>query len=246
MSSAARITKVPLGTLTSTPSMVTLTISTASAVPVSPESTVWVIWTPTPLLGASRRKNVRHADATHPSASARRRNAPSHTHLFRGHQRRGVRIERTTTRQMLKVFVAEELDRRHDRRRGAVAQGAERLPEDVVGNVQQLLDVLFGPSACLQPLVDLRQPVGALTAGRALAAGLVCVELGPAPDRAYHAGGFVEDLQCLGAEHGADPRHPFVIQRHIEVFVGQQRGGRATGGPELQRVPGPDAARVVE
>ena len=74
------------------------------------------------------------------------------------------------------------------------------------------------PAPGLQALVDLRQPVGALPARRALAAGLVRVELRPAPHRAHHAGGLVEDLQRLGAQHRADcrpyPRNP-VARRDV-------------------------------
>ena len=62
-------------------------------------------------------------------------------------------------------------------------------PEDVVGQVEQLVEVASGlPSPALEPVQDLHQPVGALAAGRALAAGLVLVELAssaapPAPRR---------------------------------------------------------------
>src|SRR3954451_4839206 len=105
-----------------------------------------------------------------------------------------MRIERAAAVQMRDVLVTEEFDRRQDRARGAVTQGAERLSEDGVGDVQQLLDVVFGAEAGFQPFVDLAEPVGALAAGRALAARLVRVELRPPPHRAYHARGLVEDL----------------------------------------------------
>ena len=59
------------------------------------------------------------------------------------------------------------------------------------------------PSPLLEPAQRLHQPPGALAARRALAAGLVLVELGPAQHGADHAGGVVEDLQRAGAEHRA-------------------------------------------
>src|SRR5690606_30459770 len=100
-------------------------------------------------------------------------------------------------------LVPEVLDRRRDRRGGAVAQGAERAAEDVLAEVEQLVDVALLAAARLEPLEDLHQPPGALAAGRALAAGLVLVELGPAQHRPDHRGGVVEQLQRPGAEHRA-------------------------------------------
>src|SRR6516165_8367319 len=62
------------------------------------------------------------------------------------------------------VLVAEELDRRHHRAGGAIAQRAERLSQDGVRDIRQLVDVLEGALAGFQPLIDLVQPEGALPA----------------------------------------------------------------------------------
>src|SRR6266567_1351122 len=56
------------------------------------------------------------------------------------------------------------------------AERAEGAAEDRVADVLQRVHVLFAASAVLQPGEDLGHPVGALAAGRALAAGLVGVE----------------------------------------------------------------------
>ena len=93
---------------------------------------------------------------------------------------------------------------------------------------------------------QLDEPVGALAAGRALAAGLVGVELGPAGDGPHHAGRLVEALQRLGAEHGAGGADALVVQRDVEVLVGEHRGRGAARRPELQPVAGPHAAAHVE
>src|SRR6201999_269561 len=94
--------------------------------------------------------------------------------------------------------------------------------------------------------VDLAEPEGAFPAGRALAARFVSVEVGPALHRTDHAGGLVEDLQRLGAQHRTRRAHALVIQWYVEVFVGEQWGRRSAGRPELEAVPGPDSASVAE
>src|ERR1700694_5710917 len=91
-----------------------------------------------------------------------------------------LRIERAAAVEVGEVFVAKELDRRDDRACRAVAQRAERLAVDGVGDIEQRLKVLCGSATGLQTPQDLGQPVGAFPARCALAAGLVFVELRPA------------------------------------------------------------------
>src|SRR5580704_15242329 len=160
---------------------------------------------------------------------------------------RGRRVEGTATFLLvLHELVPEVLDARYDRADRAVAQGAERPAEDVVADVEELFQVFLGAVAVFQPFQHLDHPERALPARRALAARLVLVELGPAQYRADHAGGLVEDLQRPGAEHGPGGGDRDEVERHVEVLVGQQRGGGAARSPELQPVPGADAAGQVE
>src|SRR5262252_6871462 len=79
---------------------------------------------------------------------------------------------------MLDELVPEVLDRGHHRADRAVAERAERAPEDVVADVEQLVQVLVGALAVVQPVQDAHHPVRPLAARGALAAGLVLVELG--------------------------------------------------------------------
>src|ERR1700692_3102009 len=206
LNSAARITRVPLGTLISAPSMVNVTMSggrTSSPVSVLAALVIWVS-----------------------SLSVRREHG-----VFR--------VERASvTVDMGDVFVAEVLDRRHHRTGGTIAQRAERLSEDGVGDIQQLVEIFGGALAGFQAFVDLAEPEGALTAWRALAARFVSVEVGPALHRAHDAGGLVEDLQRLGAQHGGGRAYALVIQRHVEVLVGEQRRRRPARRPEFEPVPG--------
>src|SRR6478735_3453795 len=77
------------------------------------------------------------------------------------------------------VFVAEVLDRRRHRRGRAVTERAERASQDVVGQVEQRVEIVLRGVAALEAVVDADVPVGALAARCALAARLVLVELRP-------------------------------------------------------------------
>ena len=102
------------------------------------------------------------------------------------------------------------------------------------------------PMPLLELGEHLHQPPRALAARRALAAGLVLVELGPPQHGSHDAGRLVEDLQGAGAEHRAGRADGLEVERHVEVLVGEQRGRGAAGRPELQLVAVADAAREVD
>src|SRR3984885_1343103 len=215
--SAARITRVPLGTLVSMPSMVNVTISGRL--------------TPSPVCGlaASETLVIRVS-----CLSVRSQHGVS-------------RVERTSASfDVGDVLVAKERDGGRHRAGRTIAQRAERLPQDRVGDIPQLVEILQGALAGFQPFVDLVQPEGAFPARRALPARLVLVELSPAPHRTYHTGGLVEDLQRLGAQHRARRAHALVVQRHVEVLVGEQRRRGSARRPELELMPGAHPTRVSE
>ena len=83
----------------------------------------------------------------------------------------------------------------------------------------------------------LHQPAGALPARRALAAGLVLVELQPLPHRPRHRHGLVETHQRGGAQHRPGRRHVVEGQRHVQLRGGEDRRRRSARGEELQRDP---------
>ncbi len=155
-------------------------------------------------------------------------------------------VERAAAREVAHELFPEQLHPGDDRAGGPVAERAERTTEDVVAGVEQGREVALAGLPGLHALEDLDHPVGALAAGRALAAGLVGVELGPAQHAAHDAGGLVEALQRLGAEHRAGRGDALVVERHVEVLGGEQRGGGAARGPELQLVALAHAAGQVE
>ena len=72
------------------------------------------------------------------------------------------------------------------------------------------------------------------------------VELDPAGHRPHHGDGLVEDLQSARPEHRSGGRDAFVVERHVEVLVGEDRRRAAARRPELQLALPPDAARHLE
>src|SRR5687768_18424177 len=74
-------------------------------------------------------------------------------------------------------LVAEVLDEALHRQRRGVAERADSAPGDVVGDVVKELQVLHAALALLDAMHDAVEPAGALAAGRALAAGLLEVEV---------------------------------------------------------------------
>ena len=140
---------------------------------------------------------------------------------------------------VLDEFVPEVLDRRHDRADRAVAERAERAAQDVVADVKQLVEVALAALAALERVEHLDDPERALAARRALAAGLVLVELHPPQRGAHDAGRLVEDLQRPGAEHRPGRADRLEVERHVHVLVGEDRRGRPAGRPELQLVARP-------
>src|SRR5690606_29347524 len=79
------------------------------------------------------------------------------------------------------VLLAELPDRAGNGCRRRVAEHADRGARHVLPDVEQQVQVLFPALASLDPAEDLRQPRGPLAAVRALAAGLVGVELHDPP-----------------------------------------------------------------
>src|SRR5688572_5743217 len=72
-------------------------------------------------------------------------------------------------------LVAEVLQRRQHRRRRGIAEGAQRLADDVGCHPEEQVEILHLPLAPLDALKELVKPVAALAARRALAARLVTV-----------------------------------------------------------------------
>src|SRR5262249_46349872 len=113
-------------------------------------------------------------------------------------------------------------------------------------DVKQLVQVSLAALTTLKPLQELADPEAALAARCALAARLMLVELDPAQHDPHHAGGVVEQLDRAGAEHGPGGSDVLIVQRDVQVLVGEWRRGRPAGSPELEPVPGPYPAGQLQ
>ena len=85
------------------------------------------------------------------------------------------------------VLRPEQLHRRQHGRRRRVAERAQRLADDVVGDAEQQVEILRLPFPALEARQQLEQPVAALAARRALAARLVAVEVQQVHRQPHHA-----------------------------------------------------------
>src|SRR6266567_2429672 len=151
--------------------------------------------------------------------------------------RHALPAERAATAfDVLVELFAEVLQGRDDRAGGPVAERAEGAAEDRVADVLQRVHVLFAASAVLQPGEDLGHPVGALAAGRALAAGLVGVEPHEVQARADDADVLGEHDHRGGAEQAAGALDALEVHRGVQVVGGEQRRGGAARRPRLERL----------
>src|SRR5690606_27639570 len=160
-----------------------------------------------------------------------------------GHRGRQAR----TVADVGEVLVAELLDRaRHGCGRG-IAEHADRGARHVLPDVEQYIQVLLPALTPLDAAEDLGQPPGALAAGRALAAGLVGVELHDPPDLLHDAGRIVHHDHGRRAQHAAGLRHTLVVHRDVDLVRAQDRHRAAARNHGLERAAVADpAADVVD
>src|SRR5688572_3459884 len=103
---------------------------------------------------------------------------------------------------VLELVAVDLHERAHGHRRG-VAQRADRSPLDVVGEVEQQVEVLLPALARLDAVDDAIEPAGALPARRALPAGLLEVEVRQALGGLHHARVLVHDDDRARAQERA-------------------------------------------
>ena len=130
-------------------------------------------------------------------------------------------------------LVAELRDHRADRHRHRVAQHAQAVADDVLLDGGHDVEVHRGRLARVDALEHLHGPVGALAARRALAAGLVAVELRRLQRDVDDRGRVVDDDDGARAEHRAGLGHRVEVVGEVEVVLGEDRRARAAGEPEL-------------
>src|SRR5688500_255546 len=107
----------------------------------------------------------------------------------------------------------EMLDQALDRPGGGVAEGADGVALDLLGDVVELVDVADVGVALTKLLHRPPHPAGALAARGALAAALMLVEIADAADRTYDVGRLVHDDDGGGAEARAELLQPVEVHQ---------------------------------
>src|SRR5690606_12757833 len=205
--SAASMIRVPFGTSTCTPLIVQVTVSFASLAPTS-------------VLPVAIR-----------AISATVRHGPAHS------DRRQARILARFGADQSQVVVPELLDRTRDRRRGGIAQHADRGAGHVRADLQQRVEVLFRAPSRLDPPEDLRQPFRALAARRALPARLVGVELDHPSYRRDDVDRVVDHDDGRRPEHAPRAGDALVIHRDVDLVRAQDRDRAAARDHRLELAP---------
>jgi hypothetical protein len=135
-------------------------------------------------------------------------------------------------------LVPEMADQALDRPGRRIAKRADRVPLDLLGDVEQHVDLLDLGLALHQPVHHPHHPARALAAGRALAAAFVLVELRQPPDRLDDVGGLVHHDHRRGAQARPLLAQPVEVHdRLAHRLGGQQRHRRAAGDHRLEVVP---------
>jgi hypothetical protein len=135
----------------------------------------------------------------------------------------------------LRAEVPDETLQRPSKR---LSERANSVALNLLGELLKHVDFALARLALVEAVHDLVGPLGALTAGRALAAGLVVVELGKAGDGADNVGRLVHDDDGGSSESGLCVLERVEVHQLVVADVlGQDRGRRTTGNDSEEVVP---------
>ena len=130
--------------------------------------------------------------------------------------------------------------------RRRISESADRVTLDLFRHVKQQIDLAFFGFATFHPFENAPHPAGAFAARRALAAALVLVEIGDAPDRADDVGRFVHHDYGRGAEARAELAQRIEIHRDVHrLFRRDATNRRAAGNDGEQVIPAAANAAAV-
>ena len=158
----------------------------------------------------------------------------------RAHARAAVLVA-----DVLDVFVAEVADGREHRVGRRLAQAAERGVLDHLAQVDQPLDVGLLAAAFADAVEDLQHPLRAHAAGHALAARLFLDEFEEEAGDVDHAAILVHDDQAAGAHDRAELGERLVVQRDVQVLLGDAAAGGAADLRGLELLAATNAAADV-
>src|SRR6185312_656361 len=108
-------------------------------------------------------------------------------------------------------LVAVVLDEALHRPRCSVPERTDRVPFDVVCDIDEHCHVLAAPLTCENAFQHPVEPAGALAAWRALTARFGHIKARDALERAHHARGLIHDDDRGGAERRADAAQRVVV-----------------------------------
>lgn len=132
----------------------------------------------------------------------------------------------------------EVADKALDGPREGLAEGADGVTLDLLGELLEHVNLAAARLAVLEALHDLFGPLGSLAAGRALAAGLVPVELGQPGNGADNISRLVHDDDRRGTKSRLRVLESIVIHQLVVTNLARQDGGgRASGDDGLEVVP---------
>ncbi len=126
-----------------------------------------------------------------------------------------------------------------------LAQPAQRRVLDHFAQFDQPLDVGLFAAALADAIEDLQHPLRADPAGHALAARLLLDEFEEEAGDVDHAAILIHDDQAAGAHDGAQFGERLVVQRHVQVLLGNAAAGRAADLGGLEGLAAGDAAADV-
>src|SRR5579862_5551029 len=133
-----------------------------------------------------------------------------------------LRLDYARTAVIDHVFelVAEVLEEALHRPGRGIAEGADGMSFDVVGDIEQHAELL-APALPVHDAFDgAIDPAGTLAAGRALTARLGFEETRDALERAHHAGGLVHHDHARRTDRGARRLQRVVIHVELEHGLG--------------------------
>ena len=123
-----------------------------------------------------------------------------------------------------------------DRPRRGIAERADRMPLDLLGHVEQHVDLALLRAPDDHALHDAPHPARPFAAGRALAAAFVTVEIGDARNRLHDVGRLVHDDDRCRAEARLEVSKAVEVHRRVDDLVSRHQRHRGAAGDDRQEV----------
>lgn len=141
---------------------------------------------------------------------------------------------------------AEVTDQTLDGPGESLTKSANGVALDLLGELLHHVNLTSAGLTLLEAVHDLLGPLGTLTAGSALSARLVVVELGETGDGANDVGALVHDNNGGGTETRLRVLESVEVHKLVVAnLLGKDRGGGTTGNDSLEVVPATNDTTAV-